>query len=210
MTFKKNQVFERTTIEELSQLCYSIRLQHVHVFVIKGQNKEQLYEYIKEMGYVFENNLIKTLHNDNIIFSTQYDDISSVIFSLDVKNVIIEEVLAANDEDGSYFMTVVERLKLLSQHNDDTDVLLAAIIAESELGKLMYDFEYERLYGHFNEKFIQTMMNHIIDISEVNDIDLLNKTILEAVLNLEFYIFDDRFESIVTQDYLVKKLGFIK
>lgn len=210
MTFKKNQVFERTTIEELSQLCYSIRLQHVHVFVIKGQNKEQLYEYIKEMGYVFENNLIKTLHNDNIIFSTQYDDISSVIFSLDVKNVIIEEVLAANDEDGSYFMTVVERLKLLSQHNDDTDVLLAAIIAESELGKLMYDFEYERLYGHFNEKFIQTMMNHIIDISEVNDIDLLNKTILEAVLNLEFYIFDDRFESILTQDYLVKKLGFIK
>ena len=210
MTFKRNQLFERTTIEELSQLCYSIRLQHVHVFVIKGQNKEQLYEYIKEMGYVFENNLIKTLHNDNIIFSTQYDDISSVIFSLDVKNVIIEEVLAANDEDGSYFMTVVERLKLLSQHNDDTDVLLAAIIAESELGKLMYDFEYERLYGHFNEKFIQTMMNHIIDISEVNDIDLLNKTILEAVLNLEFYIFDDRFESIVTQDYLVKKLGFIK
>lgn len=210
MTFKRNQLFERTTIEELSQLCYSIRLQHVHVFVIKGQNKEQLYEYIKEMGYVFENNLIKTLHNDNIIFSTQYDDISSVIFSLDVKNVIIEEVLAANDEDGSYFMTVVERLKALSQHIDDTDILLAAIIAETELGKLMDDIEYERLYGHFNDKFVQTMINHIIDISELNDIDLLNRAILEALINIEFYIFDDRFDSIVNEDYLVKKLGFIK
>ena len=210
MTFQKNQVFERTTIEELSQLCYSIRFQQVHVFVIKGSNKEQLYEYFKELGYVFEGKFIKTIKSDCIIFSTQHDDIISEMNSSDINDVILEEVLAINDNDGNYFMTIFERLKALSQHIDDTDILLAAIIAESELGKLMYDFEYERLYGHFNEKFIQTMMNHIIDISEVNDIDLLNKTILEAVLNLEFYIFDDRFESIVTQDYLVKKLGFIK
>jgi len=210
MTFKKNKVFERTTIEELSQLCYSIRFQHVHVSVIKGSNKEQLYEYFKELGFVFEGKYIKTIKSDNIIFSTQQDDIISEMHSLDINDVILEEVLAISDNDGSYFMTIVERLKALSQHIDDTDILLAAIIAETELGKLMYDFEYERLYGHFNEKFIQTMMNHIIDVSEVNDIDLLNKAILEAVLNLEFYIFNDRFESIVNEDYLVEKLKFIR
>ncbi|MDX9691588.1 MAG: hypothetical protein RBT45_03970 [Acholeplasmataceae bacterium] len=210
MTFKKNQVFERTIIEKLSKLCYSIRFQHVRVFVIKGSNKEQLYEYFKDLGYVFEGEFIKTIKSDNIIFSTQQDDIISEMHSLDINDVILEEVLAISDNDGSYFMTIVERLKALSQHIDDTDILLAAIIAETELGKLMDDIENERLYANFNDKFIQTMMNHIIDISELNDIDLLNKTILEAVINLEFYIFDDRFESIVNEDYLVKKLGFIK
>lgn len=210
MTFKKNQVFERTTIEELSQLCYSIRFQHVHVFVIKGSNKEQLYEYFKDLRYVFEGKFIKTIKSDCIIFSTQHDDIISELNSSDINDVILEEVLAINDNDGNYFMTIVERLKALSQHIDDTDILLAAIIAETELSQLMYDFEYERLYGHFNEKFIQTMMNHIINISELNDIDLLNRDILEAVINLEFYIFDDRFDSIVNEDYLVKKLNFIR
>jgi hypothetical protein len=107
-------------------------------------------------------------------------------------------------------MTIVERLKVLSQHSDDTDILLAAIIAESELGKLMDDIEYERLYGHFNDKFIQTMMNHIIETSWLNDMDMLNKAILEAVLNLEFYIFDDRFDKIVKYNYTEKKLPFIK
>ena len=210
MTFKKNQVFERTIIEKLSKLCYSIRFQHVRVFVIKGSNKEQLYEYFKELGYVFEGKFIKTIKSDCIIFSTQHDDIISEMNSSDINDVILEEVLAINDNDGNYFMTIVERLKALSQHIDDTDVLLAAIIAETELGQLMDDFEYERLYGHFNDKFIQTMMNHIIDISKFNDVDLLNRAILEAVLNLEFYIFDDRFESIVNEDYIVRKLVFLK
>ena len=210
MTFTKNQVFERTTIEQLSKLCYSIRFQHVHVFVLRGLNKDVLYEYLKSIGHVFENNLIKTIRKEHIVFSTQHDNIYFEIDSSNVKDIYLEEVLANNDNDGSYFMTIVERLKVLSPHSDDTDILLAAIIAESELGKLMDDIEYERLYGHFNDKFIQTMMNHIIETSWLNDMDMLNKAILEAVLNLEFYIFDDRFDKINKQNYMEGKLKFIK
>jgi len=210
MEFKINQKFDRKTIEELAKLAYSIRFQHVKVYRIQGSDKQKVLNYLNSKNVVFENQLIKTLFNEEITFSTQSDKIMSLIHNFDDLDFVLEEVKSVNDEHGDYFITLVERLKALSKHTSDTDILLATIIAESELGKLLDNLEYERLYGHFNDKFIQTMMNYIIEISYVNDIDLLNKVILEGVLNIEFYIFSDDFDDIIKSDYQLTKLNFFR
>lgn len=205
-----NQVFDRKCIEELSRVAYSIRFQHVRVFKISGDNKNPVYDYLKDKGHVFENAIIKTIFNDDITFSTQSDNIYNIFEEIGILDIYIDEIKADKDEHAEYFITLAERLKALTQHRSDTNVLLSTIIAESELGKLLDDVEYERLYGHFNDKFIQTMMNHIVETSYLDDIDLLNKVILEAVMNIEFYIFSDKFDTIIQNDYLMMKLGFIR